>query len=259
MITIVDYQMGNLRSVQKAIERVGGEARISSDPTEIATATKLVLPGVGAFGDAMAEIRRRDLAGPIRDFIASGRPFLGICLGLQLLFERGFEHGEHEGLGVLEGEVVRFELPPSFKVPHMGWNTVLKKTRRSDSCRHGRWESLLLRPLVLRPPQRSIDRRAGVQLRHRFLCHGLERQSLCHAIPSGKEPEQWTELAARISWPSIENRGFRLVAKMDQRVLCNRDGRRSTSSRVPTARRSFRAPNPARSSRGCSQCGRGRQ
>ena len=128
MITIVDYQMGNLRSVQKAIERVGGEARISSDPTEIATATKLVLPGVGAFGDAMAEIRRRDLAGPIRDFIASGRPFLGICLGLQLLFERGFEHGEHEGLGVLEGEVVRFELPPSFKVPHMGWNTVLKKT-----------------------------------------------------------------------------------------------------------------------------------
>lgn len=127
MITIVDYQMGNLRSVQKAIERVGGEAQISSDPSQIATATKLVLPGVGAFGDAMAEIRRRDLADPIRDFIASGRPFLGICLGLQLLFERGFEHGEHEGLGILEGEVVRFELPPSFKVPHMGWNTVSKK------------------------------------------------------------------------------------------------------------------------------------
>ena len=127
MITIVDYQMGNLRSVQKAIERVGGEAQISSDPSQIATATKLVLPGVGAFGDAMAEIRRRDLADPIRDFIASGRPFLGICLGLQLLFERGFEHGEHEGLGILEGEVVRFELPLSFKVPHMGWNTVSKK------------------------------------------------------------------------------------------------------------------------------------
>ncbi len=127
MITIVDYQMGNLRSVQKAIERVGGSAVISSDANQIANAEKLVLPGVGAFGDAMSEIRRRDLAGPIRDFVASGRPFLGICLGLQLLFERGFEHGEHEGLGILAGDVVRFELPRTMKVPHMGWNTVTKK------------------------------------------------------------------------------------------------------------------------------------
>lgn len=126
MITIVDYQMGNLRSVQKGIERVGGQAKISSDPAEIAAAEKLILPGVGAFGDAIAEIRRRDLELPIRDFIDSDRPFLGICLGLQLLFERGYEHGEHAGLGVLEGDVVRFELPSSFKVPHMGWNTVHK-------------------------------------------------------------------------------------------------------------------------------------
>ena len=96
MITIVDYQMGNLRSVQKAIERVGGSARISCDPKEIADAEKLVLPGVGAFGDAMAEINRRGLADPIRDFIKSDRPFLGICLGLQLLFERGFENGEYK-------------------------------------------------------------------------------------------------------------------------------------------------------------------
>lgn len=128
MITIVDYQMGNLRSVQKGIEHIGGKAKISSDPVEIAEAEKLVLPGVGAFGDAMAEIRRRDLAAPIRDFIDTGRPFLGICLGLQLLFERGYEHGQHEGLGVLAGEVVRFDLPRSFKVPHMGWNTVTKRS-----------------------------------------------------------------------------------------------------------------------------------
>ncbi len=127
MITIIDYQMGNLRSVQKAIERVGGEAIVSSDPRQIAAAEKLILPGVGAFGDAMAEINRRDLAKPIREFVESGRPFLGICLGLQLLFERGFEHGEHEGLGILGGDVVRFELPPSFKVPHMGWNSVTKE------------------------------------------------------------------------------------------------------------------------------------
>lgn len=128
MITIVDYQMGNLRSVQKAIEKVGGEAKISSDADEIATAEKLILPGVGAFGDAMAELRRRDLCQPIRDFIDTDRPFLGICLGLQLLFERGFEHGNHEGLGVLQGEVVRFDLPSHYKVPHMGWNTVIKRS-----------------------------------------------------------------------------------------------------------------------------------
>ncbi len=126
MIIIVDYQMGNLRSVQKGIERVGGEAKISSDRSEIRDAEKLILPGVGAFGDAMAEIDRRQLADPIREFIHSGRPFLGICLGLQLLFERGYEHGEHEGLGILAGDVVRFELPDSMKVPHMGWNTVVK-------------------------------------------------------------------------------------------------------------------------------------
>ena len=130
MITIVDYHMGNLRSVQRGIERAGGEALISSEPAEIAEAEKLVLPGVGAFGDAMHELRRRDLVGPIRDFIASGRPFLGICLGLQLLFERSDEHGEHEGLGVLAGDVVRFELPRTLKVPHMGWNTV---ERASDA------------------------------------------------------------------------------------------------------------------------------
>ena len=128
MITIVDYQMGNLRSVQKGVERVGGQACISSDPQQIAEAEKLILPGVGAFGDAMAEIRRRDLAQPIRDFIDTGRPFLGICLGFQMLFETGYEHGEHDGLGVLAGEVVRFELPASLKVPHMGWNAVVKRS-----------------------------------------------------------------------------------------------------------------------------------
>jgi glutamine amidotransferase len=122
MIAIIDYQMGNLRSVQKGFEKVGHEAIITSDPAELAKADKVVLPGVGAFGDAMAELRRRDLVQPIRDLVASGKPFLGICLGLQLLFDVGFEGGEHEGLGILRGQVVRFELPPEFKVPHMGWN-----------------------------------------------------------------------------------------------------------------------------------------
>jgi glutamine amidotransferase len=129
MLAIVDYQMGNLRSVQKGFEKVGQPATITSDPAELAKASKVVLPGVGAFGDCMAELRRRGLVEPLREAIAAGKPFLGICLGLQLLFEVGHEGGRHEGLGVLPGEVVRFDLPAGFKVPHMGWNE-LRVVRR---------------------------------------------------------------------------------------------------------------------------------
>jgi glutamine amidotransferase len=114
--------MGNLRSVQKGFERVGHQAVITSDPEVLAKADKVVLPGVGAFGDAIAELRRRGLVEPIREAVASGKPFLGICLGLQLLFDVGYEGERHEGLGILRGEVVRFELPHELKVPHMGWN-----------------------------------------------------------------------------------------------------------------------------------------
>ncbi|MGD9721578.1 MAG: imidazole glycerol phosphate synthase subunit HisH [Pirellulales bacterium] len=122
MIAIIDYQMGNLRSVQKGFERVGHAATITSDPRALAQADKVVLPGVGAFRDAIAEVRRRDLVGLIRDTVASGKPFLGICLGLQLLFDVSYEGGTYEGLGIVPGEVVRFEVPAEFKVPHMGWN-----------------------------------------------------------------------------------------------------------------------------------------
>ncbi|MGN6547744.1 MAG: imidazole glycerol phosphate synthase subunit HisH [Aureliella sp.] len=123
-VTIVDYQMGNLRSVQKALEHVGACATISDKPEEIAAAARLILPGVGAFGDAMRELESRHLVEPIIDFIRGGQPFLGICLGLQLLFETGEEGGSHRGLGVIPGRVKRFELPPEYKVPHMGWNRV---------------------------------------------------------------------------------------------------------------------------------------
>ena len=123
-VTIVDYQMGNLRSVQKALEHVGAEATITNSASEIAAADRLILPGVGAFRDAIREIQTRNLVKPIKDFIASGRPFLGICLGLQLLFDVSEEGGVYEGLGVLPGRVVRFDLPAEYKVPHMGWNRV---------------------------------------------------------------------------------------------------------------------------------------
>lgn len=123
-IAIVDYQMGNLRSVEKALEHVGAHPEITSDPARILSADKIILPGVGAFCDAIRELQARQLVEPLRECIASGKPFLGICLGLQLLFEKSFENGEYAGMGVLEGNVVRFELPREFKVPHIGWNRV---------------------------------------------------------------------------------------------------------------------------------------
>jgi glutamine amidotransferase len=121
-ITIIDYGMANLRSVQKAFEKVGHHAEITSDPNRVAGATKLVLPGVGAFRDAIARLRESDLATPIMAHIRAGKPFLGICLGLQLLFTKSYEDGEHTGLDLFPGEVVRFPALPGLKVPHMGWN-----------------------------------------------------------------------------------------------------------------------------------------
>lgn len=121
-IVIVDYGMANLRSVQKAFERVGAHAEITSDPDVIAECDKLVLPGVGAFRDAIARVRETGVDQPIIEHIREGYPFLGICLGLQLLFTRSTEDGYHAGLDVLPGEVVRFPEVPGLKVPHMGWN-----------------------------------------------------------------------------------------------------------------------------------------
>ena len=116
MITIIDYEMGNLRSVQKGFERVGAEATISSDPEVLAQAEKLVLPGVGAFEDAMAALRERELVSVICEHAERGRPLLGICLGLHLLFDYGLEGGKFEGLGLVAGTVERFEIDPSLKV-----------------------------------------------------------------------------------------------------------------------------------------------
>ncbi|QDU79579.1 Imidazole glycerol phosphate synthase subunit HisH 1 [Polystyrenella longa] len=122
MIKIVDYGMGNLRSVQKAFEKIGAEVEICGRAEEISSADKLVLPGVGAFRDAIAELGKQEMIDPIKQHIAANKPFLGICLGLQLLFEKSYEGGEFEGLSVLPGEVVRFPDEPGYKIPHMGWN-----------------------------------------------------------------------------------------------------------------------------------------
>lgn len=123
-IVIVDYGMGNLRSVQKAFEAVGAAAEVTADPNRVADADKLVLPGVGAFRDAIAKLRETGLADALTDHIHQGRPFLGVCLGLQLLFTRSHEDGTHAGLDVLAGDVERFAESPGLKIPHMGWNVL---------------------------------------------------------------------------------------------------------------------------------------
>ncbi|HEY8875147.1 MAG TPA: imidazole glycerol phosphate synthase subunit HisH [Desulfosporosinus sp.] len=122
MIGIVDYGRGNLRSVEKALEKVGFEATIMTSPEDLDRVDGLILPGVGAFADAMEALNSGGWTLPITQFARSGRPFLGICLGMQVLFEFGEEHGVHAGLGLLEGRVVKF--PPGGKIPHMGWNSL---------------------------------------------------------------------------------------------------------------------------------------
>ena len=125
---IVDYGMANLRSVQKAFEAVGHAAVVTADATRVSEAAKVVLPGVGAFADAIAKLCAGGLNAAIVHHIDADRPFLGICLGLQMLFSRSHEDGLHDGLDLYRGDVVRFPRVPGLKVPHMGWNT-LRLTR----------------------------------------------------------------------------------------------------------------------------------
>lgn len=120
MIAIIDYGMGNLHSVSKAVERLGYEAVVTADHEQIMSAAGAILPGVGAFGDAMHNLRQTGLDEVTGLYASSGKPLLGICLGMQLLFTQSEEHGTHEGLGLLPGEVNRFQ--GSYKIPHMGWN-----------------------------------------------------------------------------------------------------------------------------------------
>ena len=134
MIAVIDYGMGNLRSVQKALEFVGAKVIVTHDPDLILNANSVVLPGVGAFKDCMANLKKLKLVDPIRKFIDGGKPFLGICLGLQVLFEESEEYGPVAGLGILPGKVVKFPGGSSetkngrpIKIPHMGWNQIKVK------------------------------------------------------------------------------------------------------------------------------------
>lgn len=124
MIAIIDYDAGNIKSVEKAMIRLGQDVCITRDKEQILAADKVILPGVGAFGDAMGKIRQYGLEPVIHEVVEKGTPFLGICLGLQLLFERSDETPGVEGLGILKGEILRIPDHPGLKIPHMGWNSL---------------------------------------------------------------------------------------------------------------------------------------
>ena len=132
MVGIIDYGVGNLFSLCSSFKAIGEEAFVSSDPVRLAGADRLVLPGVGAFEDAAKKLRASGLDGFVRSQAEEGKPLLGICLGMQLLFEKSFEYGEHEGLGLLKGSVGPMEgkLPSDLKIPHMGWNALEVKQGR---------------------------------------------------------------------------------------------------------------------------------
>lgn len=151
MIGIIDYGAGNLQSVKNAVEFLGGEAKIIKSPENEAKFDRLILPGVGAFGEAIEKLKASKLDEMVLNFIATNKPFLGICLGMQLLFEKSYEFGEYKGLGVIKGEIVKFDesrFSVPLKIPHVGWNT-LEFTRQS-------------------PINRGLDKSAYVYFVHSF-------------------------------------------------------------------------------------------
>ena len=138
MVGIIDYGVGNLFSLRSSFAAIGVEAFVSGDAAELAKADRLILPGVGAFGDAAEKLRASGLDAFVREQAAAGKPLMGICLGMQLLFERSYEYGDHEGLGLLKGQVVGMsgKLPEGLKIPHMGWNA-LKLTKSAKLLEEG--------------------------------------------------------------------------------------------------------------------------
>lgn len=155
MIAVIDYGMGNLRSVEKALESLGAEVVVTHDPNVVRHADAVLLPGVGAFGDAMENLRQLGMVSAIEDVVREGKLFLGICLGMQLLFTSSEEHGLHQGLNLLPGHVRRFQ--GDFKIPHIGWNdmTLLKKDPLLDGVVNGDYV-YWVHSLVVEPQDRDV-------------------------------------------------------------------------------------------------------
>ena len=175
-VILIDAVTGNLRSVQKALESVGANVERTDDPKKVLSAKKIVLPGVGAFGDFMSGLRARGLEEAVKEVAEREVPLLGICVGMQALFDIGEEMGEHQGLGLLAGKVVRFAESLSVKVPHTGWNQVETKRARVDDRREGRNEALLFD---------RINDGAYVYFNHSYYCQPSDSSAILATTDSG--------------------------------------------------------------------------
>lgn len=179
-LLVVDYGLGNLFSLTRALRAVGAaDVAVSGERSALEAAEKVILPGVGAFGDGMDGLKERGLVEPLRDFAASGRPLLGICLGLQLLFDESEEFGRHPGLGVIPGRCVPFQRGPERKVPHVGWSAVRPEAP---------WEGTLLRGLSARPELYFVHSYFVVPADpgHRLAATDYEGQEFCAVARRGR-------------------------------------------------------------------------
>ena len=192
-IVIIDYGMGNLRNVQKGFEKIGFEAKLTRNKKEIERASAIVLPGVGAFKDCMENLEKYGLIEPLLRSIEKGKPYLGICLGLQILFSESEEFGSHKGLDLIKGKVVKFKPDPEHKVPHMGWNTIEKEKEvpMLQGVESGDFFYFVHSYYVI-PEEATVD----LHLHHlweTFCFQHLERESFCHTIPSGEKSAERVE------------------------------------------------------------------
>lgn len=168
MLAVIDYGAGNLRSVMHALKRLEArDLRLARHGSELAGATKIILPGVGAFGASMQQMRQRELVAPLLEALQRGLPYLGICVGMQMLYDVGEEMGEHQGLGVLPGRVKRFPEFTERKVPHMGWNQLEMKKGS--------------------PLFRDLDQRSHVYFVHSYYCAPSDAQSVIATVDYGIE------------------------------------------------------------------------
>lgn len=206
MIAVIDYGMGNLRSVQKALEKVGAKAEITSDPKKILGARSAVLPGVGAFKDCMDNLKERGLLETVPEFIKTGKPFLGICLGLQLLFSHSEEFGKVPGLGIIPGKTVRFNFEENndakLKIPHMGWNQVHIKNDSSlfSGIPDASWFYFVHSFYVV--PDKASAVCATADYGSEFVC-GIQRENI-HAFQFHPEKSQAIGLSLLKNFSSLQ-------------------------------------------------------
>ncbi len=193
MIAIIDYGAGNLQSVKKAFDYLGVDTMVTENPEELMRAEGAVLPGVGAFGDAMTALRSRGLEGPVKEYAASGRPFLGICLGLQLLFEESEEAPGVPGLGLFRGKIVRIPQKEGLKIPHIGWNSL--EVKRRDGLFAGLEEEpyvYFVHSYYLKAEDPSL---VSAQTRYGVLIDAAVQRGALHAVQFHPEKSGRTGLA----------------------------------------------------------------